>query len=295
MNKELLKQHFKGPYAIKEVLDYIDTIDSIYNYEYHNIKCIVYFRKSDKINKFKIREVIKRAYKIGNKTKNIIINLIMSPVKKILETDRILTVKNINSGFTYKSGNEIFIFREEEYPKVIIHEIIHHDKSIDNDKFSETDKNRLMEYFEITKDSILILNETIIEFWATLVHIAYVSCKYKIDFLELYKIELQYSLLKTYQILKLKETYKDKMWCDRCNIYSYIVFKTILLVNINDFFKIYTYPYNNTKITEFIIKKSGFLKELVKKPSMMNPKIKINSQIIQRPLDSLCFMLSSDL
>jgi len=295
MNKELLKRHFKGPYAIKEVLDYIDTIDSIYNYEYNNIKCVVYFRKSDKINRFKIREVIKRAYKIGNKTKQITINLIMSPVKKILEIDRILTVKNVNSGFTYKSGNEIFIFREEEYPKVIIHEIIHHDKSIDNDNFNEGDKYKLMEHFEITKDTILTLNETIVEFWATLVHIAYVSCKYKMDFMELYKIELQYSLLKTYQILRLKETYKDKMWCDRCNIYSYIVFKTILLVNINDFFKIYTYPYNNTKITEFIIEKSGFLKELVKKTSMINPKIKINSQIIQRPLDSLCFMLSSDL
>jgi len=295
MNKELLKRHFKGPYAIKEVLDYIDIIDSIYNYEYNNIKCMVYFRKSDKINRFKIREVIKRAYKIGNKTKEIIINLIMSPIKKILEIDRILTAKNINSGFTYKLGNEIFIFREEEYPKVIIHEIIHHDKLIDNDNFNEGDKYKLMEHFEITKDTILILNETIVEFWATLVHIAYVSCKYKIDFLELYKIELQYSLLKTYQILRLKETYKDKMWCNRCNIYSYIVFKTILLVNINEFFKIYTYPYNNTKITEFIIEKSGFLKELVKKTSMINPKIKINSQIIQRPLDSLCFMLSSDL
>ena len=266
MNKEKLKENFRGIYAIKEVIDYIDMIDSNYLYEFNNVKCNVYYsKKQTKINKSKIKRVIKRAQFISNKSKNFIINLILSPAKKLIETDKLLTAKNTNSGFTFANGNEIFIFREEEFPKVILHEIIHHDKSIHNDDFKNENKNKLMNYFGITKDTILILNEAIIEFWATLIQIAFVSCQYKIDYLKLYKLELKYSLLKTYQILKLKETYKDKLWCDKCNIYSYIIFKTIFLFNINKFFKIYTYPYDDTILTNFLITHSDFLNELLKK------------------------------
>ena len=100
--------------------------------------------------------------------------------------------------------------------------------------------------------------------------------------------------LGNHQILKLKEKNENELWCDKCNIYSYIIFKTILLKNINEFIKIYTYPYDNTKITNFIIEKSGFLNNLIKNPPK-NPMIKIKSHKIQRPSNSLCFMLLSDL
>ena len=295
MNKERLKESFKGNYSIKEVIDYIDQINTTYFYKFENIKCYVYYDKlKNNINKNKIQDTIKRGYKISNKTKNFIIHLILSPAKKIIETNKILTSKNTNSGFTYSNGNEIFIFREEEFSKVLIHELIHHDQLIHNDNFKLVNKKRLMNYFEITKDTILILNEAIIEFWATLVHLAFVSCQYKINYLDLYKKELSYSLFKSYQILRLKETYKNKQWCDKCNIYSYIIFKTILLFNINDFLKIYTYPYNDTDITTFLINNSNFLNELLKNPPT-NPSIIINNHKIQRPDNSLCFMLLSDL
>jgi|LakMenE01Jun11ns_1017448.scaffolds.fasta_scaffold9937670_5 hypothetical protein len=295
MNKEQLKENFKGNYAIKEVIDYIDLIDSNYSYKFNNIKCFVYYSKiKTKINKNKIKKIIKRGYIISNKSKEYIIHLILSPAKKLIEFNKILTAKNINSGFTFINRNEIFIFREEEYPKVILHELIHHDKLIHNDDFKIENKEKLMNHFGITKDTILILNEAIIEFWATLIQIAFVSCEYKLNYLELFKLELKYSLLKTYQILKLKETYENKLWCDKCNIYSYIIFKTILLLNINDFIKIYTYPYNDTIITNFLIIHSAFLNDLLKK-QINNPSISINNQNIQRPLDSLCFMLLSDL
>lgn len=295
MNKEELKQNFKGNYNIKEVIDYIDEINAIYNYEYNNIKCIVYYRKKkDKIDFDKIKEIIQRGHIISNKSKKIIIHLLLTSAKKKFEKNKILTAKNTNSGFTYTNKNDIFIFRKEEFAKVIIHELIHHDKLIHNDDFSNINKRRLLNHFGITEDTILILNEAIIEFWATLIHLAFVSCKYKIDYLTLYKYELNYSLYKSYQILKLKEKNKDKLWCDKCNIYAYIIFKTVFLRNINDFIKIYTYPYDTTKITDFIIEKSGFLNELLKNPPK-NPMIKINSHKIQRPSNSLCFMLLSDL
>ncbi len=295
MNNQELKENFKGHYKIDEIINYIDKVNSTFIYEYNNIKCIVYYCKNkDKIDFDKIKEVIKRGYIISNKSKKIIIHLLLTSAKKKFEKNKILTAKNTNSGFTYVNRNDIFIFRKEEFAKVIIHELMHHDKLIHNDDFTNANKKELLNHFGISEDTILILNEAIIEFWATLIHLAFVSCKYKINYLNLYEYELNYSLYKTYQILKLKEKNKDKIWCDKCNIYAYIVFKTILLKNINEFLQIYTYPYDNSKITNFIIEKSEFLNELLKNPPK-NPIVKINSQKIQRPSNSLCFMLLSDL
>jgi hypothetical protein len=295
MNKEELKENFKGYYKIDEVINYIDKVNSTYIYEYNNIKCIVYYCKNkDKIDFERIKEVIERGHIISNKSKKFIIHLLLTSAKKKFEKNKILTAKNTNSGFTYTNKNEIFIFRHEEFAKVIIHELIHHDKLLHNDEFTNINKKQLLNHFKISEDTILILNEAIIEFWATLIHLAFVSCKYNIDYFKLYEYELNYSLYKSYQILKLKEKNKNKIWCDKCNIYSYIIFKTILLKNINELFKTYTYPYDNTKITNFIIEKSEFLNELLKNPPK-NPIVKINSQKIQRPSNSLCFMLLSDL
>lgn len=295
MNKEELKANFRGNYKINEVINYIDEVNAKFEYNYGNIDCIVYYRKNkDKIDFDDIKEKIERGNKIANKSKKIKIHLLLTNAKKKFEKNKILTPRNTNSGFTYTNGNNIFIFRKEEFGKVIIHELIHHDKLIHNDEFTNENKKKLINHFGITEDTILILNECIIEFWATLIHLAFVSCKYNIDYLKLYENELNYSLYKSYQILKLKQKNKDKLWCDKCNIYSYIIFKTILLKNINEFIKIYSYPYDNIKITNFIIEKSGFLNELIKNPPK-NPMIKIKSHKIQRPSNSLCFMLLSDL
>ena len=87
----------------------------------------------------------------------------------------------------------------------------------------------------------------------------------------------------TYQILNIQ---KDNEWVDNCNIYSYIIFKTILLLNLNKFIKIYMYPnkYDDTKLTDFLIKHSKL------------PNIRNNPQFneIKRARNSLCFMLFSD-
>ena len=70
-------------------------------------------------------------------------------------------------------------------------------------------------------------------------------------------------------------------------IYSYIIFKTILLVYLNEYIKIYMYPnkYNETSLTDFLIKHSKL--PVIKK----NPEY---SSKIKRADNSLCFMLFSD-
>jgi len=288
IDRDKFKEFFKGAYKIQEIIDYIDEITDVYHYQYENLIIDVYYRKTkDKLDKKKIQRVLRRCHKIANQKKVFNIKLFLSPAKKVIETRKILTAANANSGFTFPARNEIYIFREEEYPKVLLHELIHHIELVDNQNYKESNKMALRQHFNITDDTILILNETIVELWALLLHISFVSCEYKLDFKELFDIELKYSMFKTYQILKLKD--KNKKWCDYCNIYSYIVFKTIILMNIHEFLnKINAYPYDDTKVTKFIIQKSS---SIITQTPPINPKFKN----FQRPSNSLCFMLLSDM
>jgi len=285
-----LKSYFKEPYNIIEIINYIDEIDTIYEYTYKNIKAIVYYRKNkDDIDFNFIKRVINRGTNII-KNKSFTIILLLTPAKKIIEYNKILKPKNCNSGFTFINSNKIFIFRKEEFPKIIIHELLHHDDNIHNDDFNNENKLKLYNFFNLHPNTKLILNEAIIEFWTTLIHLSFISNEYNINYDILLQKEIEYSLFKYSQIINLRKKQSNKLWYDECNIYSYIIFKTIFLYYFKEFFKIYTFPYNDTKITDFIIKYSKV--KIIKK----NPLFKLNkNKIIQRDINSLCFMLFSDL
>jgi len=297
--KDKLKSFFISDYNLPEIISYINQITHIYYYTFNNLTVKVYYIKNyNKLNFTKIKKTIKRAFLVidnYNNIKSFIINLILSPLKKEFVYNQMFTAKNVNSGFTFHNNNEIFIFREEEYPKVIIHELIHHQLLIDNQTFNNHNKFKLMDHFNIHHSTKLILNETIVETWAMIVFLYLISKEYHFNLKTLFDIEFKYSMLKSYQILKLQETYKNQQWIDNANIYAYIIFKFIIMTKLQDFLLIYTFPYNDTTITDFIIKNSNVIFDLKKKTIPENPFFIINKTKIQRPLNSLCFMLLSDL
>jgi len=292
--KEKLKENFRGIYNIPEVISYIDEITSIKIFKYRRLVLKVFYKKTDELDFNFIKKVLKRGGFLM-KTKNLTINLIPSPALKIFNEDEIMTGANINSGFTFLLRDEIFIFRKEEFPKVILHELIHHDLNIHNDNFSEINKRRLMEHFKISEDTTLILNEAMIEMWATIFQLAFISLDYGLEFRRLYMMETMYSIYKSNQIKKNQEEKKNGIWRDNCNIYSYIIFKTILLLNLNEFIKIYMYPtrYNDTILTDFLIRHSNIPK--IDNNPEYSLRIQGDLKEIKRPQTSLCFMLLSDL
>jgi len=277
-----LKSHFVGNFNIPEVISYINEINSLKTINHKNISLRIYYKTTDNLNFDFIKRVVERGAFILRK-KQMIIHLIPSPAKKMIKEDGIMTGANINSGFTYVNRNEIYIFRKEEFPKVIIHELIHHDLNIHRDEFKKENKERLKRHFKIAEETTLILNEAMIELWAIIFQLAFVSIDYGKDFKKLFEMEVSYSLYKCHQILKIQG---EGEWKDRCNIFSYIIFKTILLVNLNEFVKIYMYPekYDDTLLTDFLLRYS----KLPDNP--INPIFKK----IGRPEKSLCFMLVSD-
>jgi len=274
-----IKKEIANFFKNKFVNIYLDTVNKRKIITYKNINIIIIYKNDNDFDLKHIKMVLKRLYNITQymeKTFNVI--LLLSPLSKKIKNN-ILSYINVNSGFTYLNKNDIYIVRKEEYPKVLLHELLHHNKYI-HSSFKEYNINRLKKHFNIIANNTFDPNETIVEFWATIIHLKHISKDYNLDFYKLYLDELKYSLYKCYQLYNLPN---NLLHTSNTNIYCYVIFKTILLYNLVEFQKIYTYPYNDDVITDFLISHSKLPLTITKNPSK------------NRQDDSLCFMSYSDL
>jgi hypothetical protein len=263
-------------FSFNPVIKYLLSSKYYKIFKYKNIKFYFIYSNHKELNLKLIKNLLKRCY-IINPNKIINIYIILTEIKRYLP-NKIIKPININGGFTITNESNIFIIRNEEYPKVILHEILHHNINIDNNNWSKYNIQRLKNHFKIHPKTILIPNEAIIELWATIYHLKFISNDYQLDFNKLLEDEIKYSLFKSYQLLNLQ---KNNLWIEQTNAYCYIIFKTILLYNLKEFLKINTFPYNPDIITDFLIKNSKI------------PIIKKNPTNINN--NSLRIMIYSDL
>jgi len=137
-------------WVYKEVLNSIKDLHANYKISWSYKKCnhcIIIKSSETKFKYFKERldillHIINYIYDFKKTTeeREIKIYLLLSPLKKIIEKDEIISPKNINSGYTDFISNEIFIWREEEFEKVIFHELIHYmDLDVRNMTFEDED------------------------------------------------------------------------------------------------------------------------------------------------------------
>jgi hypothetical protein len=269
----------------KEFIGYLQSLDTIIKYTKGNVNFYVLTNSiNPDYDKSQVIKNLNRVFKFTNNTK-IDVYLTLSPYKKQFKLNPNIPLSrfDINSGFTILNtlglpiDKKIFITRKEEFGKVIFHEIIHHISEI-HSTFSNDNIMRLKNHFRIKSE--IDPNEAIIEFWATIMFLKQLCQETNKDFYELFKEELKYSLYKSTQLFELQKKNND-IWFDYTNVYCYIIFKTIMMYNLNEFQKIYTFPYNDTIITDFLIKNSKL------------PCIKLNPTT-KRPHNSLCFMINSD-
>ena len=275
----------------QEFNNYLKSLNKITHISKGNINFFIVYNDNDNDNdnnsydKDELYKNLDRIYKFANDfgyTFNIY--LLLSPLEKSFNKNLKIPLNqfNTNTGFTYLTSSNtkmICIVRKEEYIKVIYHEIIHH-ISLIHRTFKIENINKLKKHFKILNVNI-DPNEAIIEFWATIMFLKQLSIDTNKDFYELFKEELNYSLYKSYQINKLQK-FNNSYWKDgETNLYCYVIFKTIIMYNIDVFMNIYTFPYDDNIITDFLIKYSN----LPLATSRNNSKRKIMS---------LCFMVNSD-
>lgn len=181
---------------------------------------------------------------------------------------------HINGGFTYPSLNTVFIYRFEEFPKVLLHETIHHMPMDVHGQWPYESIMKMYHELHISKQGCntnqcttdIMPNEAIVETWAELLHIGFLNYEYpSMNFNTLLKTEQTWAAQQTRRLWTYQQMYLPE-WKEDTRAYSYIVLRAALLWNWQAFIKI-PFPYSPTKMTDFIlasVKNPAFL-EAVRK------------------------------
>jgi len=262
---------------------YLQTCNNCYHIKYKGFN--MYVKMRSKLTKHMKIQLFKNVYRVylvskiydiskgGNKIFNFYI--IMNPKKRYMpaKKEELIDVININGGYTYTDNNNIYIIRKEDYNKVILHELLHHNIYIHNMDWDELNIKRLKEHFNIHDKMLLIPNEAIVETYACVLNTIFHSIETKTSLKENLKKDQEHSIFLAKKILDKQD---GKKWIEKTHSYCYIVFKTILYVYFNNFLKIYKY-HNDTNITDFLIKYS---KQTFNKINKIN-KIKYTNKLKQ--------------
>lgn len=168
-----------------------------------------------------------------------------------------VSAKHINGGYTYLRGSTIYVYRFEEFPKVMLHEVLHHTKL--QTKWSLKQQLRLYDFLRIDQTNCQIQcqtnlqpSEAIIEAWAMYYQCMFLAYEKQASFQTFYQQELEWSLYQTRRLLKYHQTYFAKGWKEDTHAYSYIVLKTCLWYHWDSFSKL-KIPYKDRILTDFFI------------------------------------------
>ena len=243
-----------------------------------------FFKKNEFNNLKKIEKLLLRALKIvrfcnlyrkNEKVKSLNINLYLTPEKKKLPNDDIdiLGPEHCNSAVTFacSTRGELLIYRHEEWKKTLIHELFHSlclDFSLMN---YEKLKKNVNSIFKVNSE--FLISETYAEFWANIINCCFCSYSFlkdksDIDGFILYSefcihIEKIFSLFQCVKILdfmnlkykhlwlddKISDSYRNILFKEKTNVFSYYILKTIFLTFDDEFF-VWCYN-NNSNILNF--------------------------------------------
>jgi hypothetical protein len=226
--KEYYNNHWVDP-NVKNRLTYLPEYNII-TWKYNNITNYIYIKSTKKVF-IKLASNIK--YIIGilefirsHKAPYTIYLVLTDLVKKLPKENEILGVPNCNSGYCDVSDKYIFIWRLEEYEKVLFHEAIHfmnHDER--NTKISFNIKiNGPKSYFEAITDCKAIQ-----------LYVIYLSLIIHKSVKSLLEIELAFIRNQSDQIYKhfnMLDNWEDNIIYQKSPGFSYYILKYLLFLKL---------------------------------------------------------------
>lgn len=233
-----------------------------------------------------------------NTTKqNIQITLYLTDLEKAIPShfQNNVQVEHINSGFSYWNHElqekKIYIYRKEEWIKVLIHECFHM-FNMDIPEHIHGNTKQFEELFHIQSD--FIINECFVEFWARILNCALFTYVLKPDmntndFHTLFSLNLNverlFSLFQACTLLnQFQLTYKDiidqktkhickSIYKEDTNAFSYYVLTSILMNSFHktlEWFDIHNDHLFHFKKTEAQIEEfCHYIKDLAKEPKLI--------------------------
>ncbi len=158
--------------------------------------------------------------------------LFWNEIPKVLEEDEWPSRKNVNSGFTTPYSNEIFVYRAEEYQRVVIHETIHALGLDWNISTSSPLYKRLESCWKLNNDSYLYphLFEAWTELYSEWIYCVFFSKDNDVlgvswDCQRVWQDQQAVQILCR---LKNISTIKSPTWKEDTNVFAYYVLKACL-------------------------------------------------------------------
>jgi hypothetical protein len=263
-------------YFPQEVRKYI-IINTKYSVRYDfEIATVTFYTFENTIPLQKLNKYVKlvlcwisiaKEYSIHHCGNSLNVIFYMTPLKKILPNKgETLSSINCNTGFSSfcKEGNDIIIYRQEEWFKVFLHESFHY-FGFDYSNMDVSLVNReLQKCFCITTD--ILLFESYTEFFAEILNLCFYCVIHDKDFGVYIKKEIKFSLEQSNKVLHHMElTYNDifesceesrEKYMEDTNAFAYYILKTIFIFNWDEFINwckktntnMLTFPQNNKSV-----------------------------------------------
>ena len=200
-------------------------------------------------------------YKNNDVLKSLDIHLFLTSEKTVLPENKLITlgVNECNSAVTWACAEEgsILVYREEEWRKVLLHELFHSlclDFSVE--KYNKL-RNEIRSIFDIKSD--FEISETYTEFWATIINSCFVSYNlledktnnenflmYASFFIQLERVFSLFQCIKVLNfmglrysnlvsVLEIDKSFRELLYKEETNVFTYYILKTLLLYNVVDF------------------------------------------------------------
>jgi hypothetical protein len=274
IDPSVLKEFRESSYILPDLPEFLDSLKSCYCIQYGNVK-LMFFSPNTSLSRFelfKLRRCAKRAHVLTKfyQKHTTPFEFYVVPHKSLRQFPAegdIVRPENINGGFTYVSSLEttslvqIFIFRLEEFPKVMLHEITHHlPFHTPSSKWSPSVINAFYKLFTIDTagcphDCTVRLepNEAIVEFWATIFHLMFLCIESNeiSRFEQLLACEQRWSAKQASRLLQLQRK-ASTPWTEETHSYAYIVLKDLFLQNALAFMQSFRPPYDPWQMLQFL-------------------------------------------
>jgi hypothetical protein len=278
----LLKKHYTKPnikfktsketfnieskFISPNIMTSISEYNKVYECDLPDIRCIIFTKKLTPKLKSDIQLIINRFctmlkflkyHKISFNTDKFTFIYISTDHKKIFPNqNKILGSNEVNSGMSYIYKNKIYIWREEEFLKVFLHELFH---CLGFDRFLIEDKCELKKYFNINNH--LACNEGYNELCAIIYHCCFLSIennKYNVvDLIEKNRVFTLYQIKQILQYYNLRTLNNTDLFQQNTGIFSYFILKGFYLFHMNELIELtkidtfYFFPINHFKRFKF--------------------------------------------